>query len=81
MLHNSQRVNFPQTKWNETGQFIDVFIKKDVFCFFFLKDVAMTIQTQNRKPDIDLTFNIIYKKLYLKEHSITLPISTFSFNF
>lgn len=52
-----------------------------MFCFFFLKHVAMTIQIQNRKPDLNSTFNIIYKKSYLKEHSITLPISTFPFNF
>lgn len=28
-------------------------------------------------PDLNLAFNIIYKKSYLKEYRITLPVSTF----
>lgn len=61
-------------------QFIDVF-KNTCFALFFVKGATMTIPAQNRKPELNLIFNIIYREVYLKEHSITLPISTFPFNF
>ena len=41
----------------------------------------MRIQTQNRKPDLHLAFNIIYKKCDLKEHSINSTYFNLSFQF
>lgn len=41
----------------------------------------MRIQTQNRKPDLNLAINIIYKKCYLKEHSINSTYFNLSFQF
>ena len=41
----------------------------------------MRIQTQNGKPDLHLAFNIIYKKCYLKEHSINSTYFNLSFQF
>ena len=43
--------------------------------------LAMRIQAQNRNPDLNLAFNIIYKKCYLKEHSINATNSNISFQF